>query len=118
MAFHPPRTVYVTIKFSTGPTRFLSLILTFALAVRALSSGRLVETQNQPASWTPELSMKVKAVGAVRVSPDGKRVVYTVNEPVMAAEKSEYLTNIWMANADGSDAYRMTGKWQIFYFPV
>ncbi len=52
--------------------------------------------------------MKVKGVGGVRVSPDGRRVVYTVNEAVMAAEKSEYLTQVWMANADGSDAYQMT----------
>ncbi len=95
-------------SFSAGSTRLLSFILTIALAVPALSSGARSQTSNQPSAWTPELSMKVKAVGGVRVSPDGKRVVYTVNEAVMTAEKSEYLTQVWMANADGSDAYQMT----------
>ncbi len=90
----------------------LSFILAIALAVSALSSGARIATANQPSAqpsqWTPELSMKVKAVGGVKVSPDGRRVLYTVNESVMTAEKSEYLTQIWMANADGSDAYQMT----------
>jgi len=95
-------------SFSTGSIRLLSFILTIALVVPALSSGTRSQTSNQPNAWTPELSMKVKGVGGVRVSPDGRRVVYTVNEAVMAAEKSEYLTQIWMANADGSDAYQMT----------
>src|SRR5215510_11534709 len=95
-------------RFSADSTKFLSIILTIALAVPALSFGPRSETSNQPNAWTPELSMKVKGVGGVRVSPDGKRVLYTVNEPVMTAEKSEYLTQIWMANADGGDAYQMT----------
>jgi dipeptidyl aminopeptidase/acylaminoacyl peptidase len=92
--------------------KFLVPILTIALSFPALSFGPRSETANQTtaqtAEWTPELSMKVRGVGGVQVSPDGKRVLYTVNEPVMAAEKSEYLTQIWMANTDGSDAYQMT----------
>jgi len=99
-------------SISTHSTKIPSFILIIALVVPALSFGLRGETANQPMSqptgWTPELSMKVKAVGGVRVSPDGKRVVYTVNEPVMTAEKSEYLTQIWMASASGSDAYQMT----------
>jgi len=95
-------------SFSADLNRFLCFILTIALIVPALSSGVSSQTSNQPDVWTPELSMKVKGVGGVRVSPDGKRVVYTVNEAVMAAEKSEYLTQIWMANADGSETYQMT----------
>jgi len=49
-------------------------------------------------TWTPELQLKVKAVGAPRVSPDGSRLVYTVNESVTTPEKSEFVTQIWMAN--------------------
>jgi hypothetical protein len=33
-----------------------------------------------PPSWTAELQIKTRAVGAPRVSPDGKRVVYTVSD--------------------------------------
>jgi len=49
-------------------------------------------------TWDPEMQLKVKAVGAPRVSPDGSRVVYTVNEAVMTPDKSEFVTQIWMAN--------------------
>jgi dipeptidyl aminopeptidase/acylaminoacyl peptidase len=49
-------------------------------------------------TWAPELQMKVKAVGTPRVSPDGSRVVYTVNEAVTTPDKSEFVTQIWMAN--------------------
>jgi dipeptidyl aminopeptidase/acylaminoacyl peptidase len=59
-------------------------------------------------SWTPELEMKVKAVGAVRVSPDGNKVVYTVSSPVMAPDKSEFVTQIWLANTDGSETVQLT----------
>jgi len=49
-------------------------------------------------TWDPEMQLKVKAVGSPRVSPDGKRVVYTVNEAVMTADKSEFVTQIWLGN--------------------
>jgi dipeptidyl aminopeptidase/acylaminoacyl peptidase len=49
-------------------------------------------------TWDPELQLKVKAVGSPRVSPDGKKMVYTVNEAVMTADKSEFVTQIWMAD--------------------
>jgi dipeptidyl aminopeptidase/acylaminoacyl peptidase len=59
-------------------------------------------------AWTTDEMMKLKTVAGVQVSPDGKRVVYTVNAPVMTADKSEYLTHVWMAKADGSDAHQFT----------
>src|SRR5689334_17200102 len=43
-------------------------------------------------TWDPELQLKVKAVGAPRVSPDGSRIVYTVNEAVTTPDKSEFVT--------------------------
>src|SRR5690349_7756576 len=49
-------------------------------------------------TWDPELQLKVKAVGAPRVSPDGSRVVYTVNDAVMTPDRSEFVSQIWMAN--------------------
>ena len=60
------------------------------------------------AQWTPEEMMKVKGVGTVQVSPDGKRVAYCVTEPVMTEDKSEYLTQIWLAAADGSGSFQFT----------
>jgi len=85
---------------------FISLVVIAFFGFRP--AGETASAQSSPTAWTPELSMKVKAVGNVRVSPDGKRVLFTVNEPVMTADKSEYLSHIWMVNADGTDAYQIT----------
>jgi dipeptidyl aminopeptidase/acylaminoacyl peptidase len=60
------------------------------------------------ADWTPETSLTVKGVGPVRVSPNGRRAAFTVTEPVMTDEKSEFVAQIWLANTDGSDAYQAT----------
>jgi dipeptidyl aminopeptidase/acylaminoacyl peptidase len=73
------------------------IILTVAFLTSVLS-----------AQWTPEEMMKVKGVGSVLPSPDGKRVLFTVTEPVMTEDKSEYLTQVWMAAADGSGAVQFT----------
>ena len=68
------------------PATALILVVLFASAVCAQT-------------WDPEMHLKLKAVGAPRVSPDGKKMVYTVNEAVMAADKSEFVTQIWMTSA-------------------
>lgn len=94
------RKLWLSILFLT----LLSLSLLIPMSGAAFKS----ETPNTATVWTPELSMNVRGLASVRVSPDGRRVVYTVNEAVMTADKSEYLTQIWTANADGSDAYQMT----------
>ena len=62
----------------------------------------------QTRGWTPELAMKVKSIGTVRVSPDGQKVAYTVSNAVMTPEKSEYVTQIWLANSDGSNPLQLT----------
>jgi dipeptidyl aminopeptidase/acylaminoacyl peptidase len=59
-------------------------------------------------TWEPELQLKVKAVGSPRVSPDGKRMVYTVNEAVTTPDKSEFVTQIWMANLDTKQNTQLT----------
>src|SRR5215216_2440861 len=59
-------------------------------------------------TWDPELHLKFKAMGTPRVSPDGKRMVYTVNEAVMTADKSEFVTQIWMANLATKENTQLT----------
>ncbi len=66
------------------------------------------EPHAQTAHWTPELSLQYRGVSQVRVAPDGLRVAYTLTEPVMTEEKSENLTQIWLANADGTGSYQAT----------
>jgi dipeptidyl aminopeptidase/acylaminoacyl peptidase len=67
-----------------------------------------VSQEAKAPGWTPAESMNVKTVGEVQPSPDGRRAVYTVTTPVMAGEKSEMLTHLWVAQADGSDAHAFT----------
>lgn len=61
-----------------------------------------------PTAWTPELSMQVKPVGDVTPSPDGKLVAYTQSRAVMEPDKSEVVTQIFMAAADGSHRTQLT----------
>ncbi|HEU4479829.1 MAG TPA: S9 family peptidase [Pyrinomonadaceae bacterium] len=84
---------------------WLSLTLFLLLATVPASA---IGQETSGSGWTPELAMKVKNVGAVRVSPDGRKVVYTVNQALMGPDKSEFVTQIWIANADGSDPLQMT----------
>ncbi|HLV81685.1 MAG TPA: phytanoyl-CoA dioxygenase family protein, partial [Chthonomonadaceae bacterium] len=62
----------------------------------------------RPGAWTPTLSLQVKGVGQVRPSPDGRRVAYTVTSAVMTDEKSEYVSQIHLADVDGGDSYQAT----------
>lgn len=58
--------------------------------------------------WEPEMHIKLKAVGVPRVSPDGSRVLYTINEAVTTADKSEFVTQIWMANVATKQNLQLT----------
>ncbi len=58
--------------------------------------------------WSPELCLKMKNVTAVRPSPDGKKMLYTVREAVMTGERSDYINRIYVCNADGSDSIQLT----------
>ena len=74
-------------------TIVLFFALTFAAALDAVSQT----------VWTPELQVKTRALGTPRLSPDARRVVYTVSEAVTTADKSEFITQIWMATTDGKE---------------
>ena len=82
-------------SFASKTFVFLSIALLFASA------------QAQP-NWMPEMQVKTKVVGSPQVSPDGKRVVYTVSEAVMTADKSEFVAQIWLANSDGGNVSQIT----------
>ncbi|MFQ5632105.1 MAG: TolB family protein, partial [bacterium] len=64
--------------------------------------------ENSTDKWTPEHSMKFKSIRATAISPDGSRIAYVVREPLMAGEKSEYLSHIRMASADGKMNFQFT----------
>jgi len=56
----------------------------------------------QESGWTPELAMRYRTVGGVAISPDGNRVAYTLRNAEMEGRTSKYVSQIWVANADGS----------------
>ena len=78
-------------------------LATVLLLVVIFASAAVAQT-----AWDPELQLKLRAVGSPRVSPDGKKIVYTVNEAVMTPDKSEYVTQIWMANLDTKQSIQLT----------
>src|SRR5258706_3829467 len=59
-------------------------------------------------TWTPELSLKFQAVGGVTPSPDGSLVVYTQTRHVIEEERSEQVSQIYLAKADGSARRQLT----------
>ena len=99
----------------TGTTGFITALSTAILTAAAcwILSSTAVFAQEAAATdetaaasaddrWTPALSMRYLGVSGVAISPDGSRVAYVVREPLMEGEKSEYLSHIWVAAADGS----------------
>jgi Tol biopolymer transport system component len=59
-------------------------------------------------NWSPEQCLKLKNITAVRISPDGSKVLYTVREAVMTNDRSEYVNQVWLCNADGNNAIQLT----------
>lgn len=71
-------------------------------------SGIVSAADPKPTQWTPELMLKVKGVAEVAPSPDGKRVAFSVSTAVMEGEKSEWLSQVYVAAADGSQTVQLT----------
>jgi dipeptidyl aminopeptidase/acylaminoacyl peptidase len=61
-----------------------------------------------PTAWTPEFSMQFKTVSGVVPSPDGSMVAWTQTQSVMETERSESLTHIFIARADGTHRIQLT----------
>src|SRR5687768_11301605 len=78
-----------------GPALFVRALL--VALVPALGMPARAAERDQPAAWTPSLMMQVKRVGSVRISPDGRRVAFTVRQAVMEDNRSEYLTHVHLA---------------------
>ena len=83
------------------------LVASFLLAVLPcpIVSGA---DQGPAESWTPEAMIALRQVGGVQVAPDGKQVAYVVRQAVMSGEKSEFVSQIVVANADGTGEFPLT----------
>ena len=89
------------IRWSSSMRSVLPVIVWAILSASAIVA-------EEPKTWTPSLMMQVKRIGSVQVSPDGKRVAFTVRQAVMEGDLSEYRTHIHLANIDGSDPWQFT----------
>lgn len=58
--------------------------------------------------WTPENMITYKRLTGTALSPDGKWIAYTVSEPLLEGEKSEYRTHIFLVSADGKVDFQLT----------
>jgi len=86
----------------------LALILAAAGALRAQEEGQKEAKQEPPRSkrgkklLTAMDALRVSSVGGVALSPDGKRVAYTVSEEKMEKGKEwESTTHVWVAPIAG-----------------
>jgi dipeptidyl aminopeptidase/acylaminoacyl peptidase len=59
-------------------------------------------------NWQPEQCLKLKNITAVVPSLDGSKVLYTVREAVMTDDRSEYVNQVWLCNADGNNHIQLT----------
>src|SRR4030095_2305861 len=67
-----------------------------------------VQAQNKQPNWTPAQCLKLKNITAVRPSPDGSKVLFTVREAVMTPDRSEYINQVFICNADGTNTIQLT----------
>jgi dipeptidyl aminopeptidase/acylaminoacyl peptidase len=97
----------------------MRLLLLFAAS---LSLGRA----GSGSLWTPEHSLRIQRIGSVTPSPDGSMAVWTQTRAITEADKSEYLTHIYLYR-DGrpqqltrgdksaeSPQFTPDGKWLLF----
>lgn len=79
------------------------LFLAFAIPVAAQEASDSSELR-----WTPEKSMEFRQIQETAISPDGSRLAYVVRVPLIEGDESEYLSHLWLVNADGSGNTQFT----------
>jgi len=76
----------------------LMLLLAVVIVPSVLSQDR----------WTPDMMIAFKRVSSPALSADGRFVAYVVSTPNMEGEKSEFISQIWVASADGKQNSQYT----------
>ena len=78
----------------------LASLLASLLGVRDGDAGGRAE--KPAAGWTPERMLALPVITGVAPAPDGQRIAYTVRSAVIGPGRSEYVTRLHLAHADGS----------------
>ncbi len=84
------------------------IVLVALIAASSSFSGPPARAQGEPSKWTPELALRVKNITNVAVSPDGQQVAFQVATAVTEGERSEWVSQIHVANSDGSRVFQLT----------
>lgn len=61
-----------------------------------------------PPTWRPQLQIAYPHILEVAPSPDGRHAVYVVEEPLLTEEKSEFISHLYLAAADGAEPVQLT----------
>lgn len=59
-------------------------------------------------NWSPGQTIKHKTVSTIRVSPDGKKVVYAVKELKIIEGKSEFINHLYLSGTDKMSTIQLT----------
>lgn len=66
--------------------------------------------------WTIEKQIHYPLIGEVAISPDGSQVVYVLREPLMTDQRSEFVTQLYLAR-EGQEPRQLTFGEQSSYSP-
>ena len=59
--------------------------------------------------WTAETMLEMPILGGIKISPDGKKVLFTARSAVMTGKESRYLTHIYMTDVETKATRPFTG---------
>src|SRR5882724_571583 len=96
------------VKPPSSPLRVVYYPAAMRIKLTLLFLAAATAVAQAPTVWTPELTMQTRTIAEVVPSPDGARVAWAQTEAVMEPERSEMVTQIFVAGADGSQRRQLT----------
>ncbi len=73
-----------------------------------VGAAQSVDQTSAAPQWTVDQMMTVRNVDNVQISADGRRVLFAITRAVMTDDRSEYVSQLHVANADGSGERQLT----------
>ena len=97
-----------TLRLSFAGLAVLAALAAFSPALAAAGPGAVAGPAEEAVKRAPTVEdlLALKSVGAARISPDGRRVAYTVTETDL--EQDAYVSQIWLVDAASGQAIQLT----------
>ena len=57
--------------------------------------------------WSPHDTLAIQRITSLDVSPDGRRIAFTVMQAVTPSEQSSFQSQVYLASTDGSQPIRL-----------